>query len=122
MVDYWELVGAAPAGGVENAVTEHSHIDVQLDNRHLLLRGETVRPGLGGEGGRKRGRGKRGRGREGGERDGGREGGERDGGREGGERDGGREGGAEGRKGWKNKINIPHSFPHSCQRSFELVL
>ena len=42
VADYWEMVGAAPAGGVENVVTEHSHIDQQLDNRHLMLRGETV--------------------------------------------------------------------------------
>jgi asparaginyl-tRNA synthetase len=42
VADYWEMVGAAPAGGVENVVTEHSHIDQQLDNRHLMLRGETL--------------------------------------------------------------------------------
>ena len=42
VADYWEMVGAAPAGGVENVVTEHSHIDQQLENRHLMLRGETV--------------------------------------------------------------------------------
>lgn len=42
MADYWVLVGSAPAGGIENVVTEHSHIDQQLDQRHLLLRGETV--------------------------------------------------------------------------------
>ena len=42
LADYWVLVAMAPAGGVENAVTEHSHIDQQLDQRHLMLRGETV--------------------------------------------------------------------------------
>jgi asparaginyl-tRNA synthetase len=42
VADYWEMIGAAPAGGVENVVTEHSHIDQQLDNRHLMLRGETL--------------------------------------------------------------------------------
>jgi asparaginyl-tRNA synthetase len=42
LADYWVLVGTAPAGGVENAVTEHSHIDQQLDQRHLMLRGETL--------------------------------------------------------------------------------
>ena len=41
--DYWELIGPSPAGGVENVVNESSHIDVQLDQRHLMLRGETVR-------------------------------------------------------------------------------
>lgn len=40
--DYWELIGPSPAGGVENVVNESAHIDVQLDQRHLMLRGETV--------------------------------------------------------------------------------
>ena len=40
--DFWELVGSSPAGGVENVVNENAHIDVQLDQRHLMLRGETV--------------------------------------------------------------------------------
>ena len=40
--DYWELVGSAPAGGAENLVNEDSHIDVQLDQRHMMLRGDTV--------------------------------------------------------------------------------
>ena len=41
--DYWELVGSSPAGGAENLVNEESHIDVQLDQRHMMLRGDTVR-------------------------------------------------------------------------------
>ena len=40
--DYWELVCGSPAGGVEGVVTETSHVDVQLDQRHLMLRGDTV--------------------------------------------------------------------------------
>ena len=40
--DYWELIGTSPAGGVENVVNENAHIDVQLDQRHLMLRGEAV--------------------------------------------------------------------------------
>lgn len=40
--DYWELVGASPAGGADNLVNEESHIDVQLDQRHMMLRGETL--------------------------------------------------------------------------------
>lgn len=40
--DYWELIGPSPAGGVENVVNESAHIDVQLDQRHLMLRGETL--------------------------------------------------------------------------------
>lgn len=42
VADYWELVGPSPAGGAENLVNESSHIDVQLDQRHMMLRGETV--------------------------------------------------------------------------------
>lgn len=40
MVDYWELVGLAPAGGADTILNEESHPDVQLDNRHILIRGE----------------------------------------------------------------------------------
>ena len=43
--DYWELVGPSPPGGVEMVVNESAHIDVQLDQRHLMLRGETVSGG-----------------------------------------------------------------------------
>ena len=42
MADYWQLVGASPAGGVEDVVREDSRADLQLDQRHLMLRGETV--------------------------------------------------------------------------------
>ncbi|RWS25912.1 asparagine--tRNA ligase: cytoplasmic-like isoform X1 [Leptotrombidium deliense] len=40
--DYWELVGNAPPGGIEHVLNEESHIDVQLDQRHLMLRGELL--------------------------------------------------------------------------------
>eukprot|EP00731_Ephydatia_muelleri_P016686 Em0009g1110a len=40
--DYWELVGGSPAGGAENLVNEESHIDVQLDQRHMMLRGDAL--------------------------------------------------------------------------------
>ncbi|XP_064390802.1 asparagine--tRNA ligase, cytoplasmic-like [Halichondria panicea] len=40
--DYWELVGGSPAGGVESVVSDKSNIDVQLDQRHLMLRGDVL--------------------------------------------------------------------------------
>jgi len=42
VVDYWELVGLAPSGGADNVLNEEAHVDVQLDQRHMLLRGENV--------------------------------------------------------------------------------
>lgn len=41
-VDYWVLIGAAPAGGAESILNEEAHPDVQLDNRHILIRGENT--------------------------------------------------------------------------------
>ena len=43
MVDYWELIGPSPPGGADNVVNEESLVDVQLDQRHMMLRGDTVR-------------------------------------------------------------------------------
>ncbi|CAG2169504.1 unnamed protein product, partial [Oppiella nova] len=40
--DYWELIGVAPAGGVDHVLNEESFIDVQLDQRHLMLRGKVL--------------------------------------------------------------------------------
>uniref|UniRef100_A0A8C5LS88 Asparagine--tRNA ligase, cytoplasmic n=1 Tax=Leptobrachium leishanense TaxID=445787 RepID=A0A8C5LS88_9ANUR len=40
--DYWELVGLAPAGGADNLLNEESDVDVQLNNRHMMLRGENM--------------------------------------------------------------------------------
>ena len=37
-VDYWEVVGKAPAGGVEAVVSESSEVDLQFDMRHLMIR------------------------------------------------------------------------------------
>jgi len=38
--DYWELLSNAPPGGLEANINKDSHPDVQLDQRHLLIRGE----------------------------------------------------------------------------------
>jgi asparaginyl-tRNA synthetase len=45
-VDYWELIGASPAGGADNLLNEEAHVDVQLDNRHIMIRGENVSTNL----------------------------------------------------------------------------
>ncbi|KAK7075186.1 Asparagine--tRNA ligase, cytoplasmic [Halocaridina rubra] len=39
-VDYWKLVGESPAGGAEAEINKLSNPDVQLDKRHLMIRGE----------------------------------------------------------------------------------
>lgn len=41
--DYWELVGPSPPGGADNLVNEDSLVDVQLDQRHMMLRGDVVK-------------------------------------------------------------------------------
>lgn len=41
-VDYYKVVGLAPAGGADTLLNEESHPDVQLDNRHIWIRGETA--------------------------------------------------------------------------------
>jgi len=40
--DFWELVSNAPNNSIESVVNKESHVDVQLDQRHLLLRGEKL--------------------------------------------------------------------------------
>ncbi|XP_056105188.1 asparagine--tRNA ligase, cytoplasmic-like isoform X2 [Rhinichthys klamathensis goyatoka] len=40
--DFWELIGLAPAGGADNLLSEESDVDVQLNNRHMMIRGENI--------------------------------------------------------------------------------
>uniref|UniRef100_T1IU83 Uncharacterized protein n=1 Tax=Strigamia maritima TaxID=126957 RepID=T1IU83_STRMM len=41
-VSYWELICGAPAGGAEALLNEEAHVDVQLDNGHMMIRGENT--------------------------------------------------------------------------------
>lgn len=41
-VDYWQLIGLAPAGGADTILNEDALPDVQLDNRHIMIRGENT--------------------------------------------------------------------------------
>lgn len=42
LCDFWELIGLSPAGGADNLLNEESDVDVQLNNRHMMLRGENL--------------------------------------------------------------------------------
>ncbi|XP_066592579.1 asparagine--tRNA ligase, cytoplasmic [Prorops nasuta] len=41
-VDYWELIGPSPPGGADSILNEEALPDVQLDNRHIMIRGENT--------------------------------------------------------------------------------
>ncbi|XP_031840261.1 asparagine--tRNA ligase isoform X1 [Nomia melanderi] len=41
-VDYWRLIGSSPPGGADSILNEEAHPDVQLDNRHMMIRGENT--------------------------------------------------------------------------------
>lgn len=42
IVDYWELIGLAPAGGADAILNEQALPDIQAANRHIMIRGENT--------------------------------------------------------------------------------
>lgn len=41
-VDYWTLIGLAPAGGADSILNEEALPDVQAEQRHIMIRGENT--------------------------------------------------------------------------------
>lgn len=42
LVDYWKLIGLAPPGGADAILNEDALPDVQIENRHIMIRGENT--------------------------------------------------------------------------------
>lgn len=41
-MDFFRIIGDSPPGGAETILNEDALPDVQLDNRHIMIRGENV--------------------------------------------------------------------------------
>ncbi|CAF1173940.1 unnamed protein product [Adineta steineri] len=42
VADYFEVIGHSPPDGADTLLNEEFHPDIQLDNRHMMLRGENI--------------------------------------------------------------------------------
>lgn len=41
-MDFFQIIGESPPGGADTILNEDALPDVQLDNRHIMIRGENV--------------------------------------------------------------------------------
>ncbi|KAK2707283.1 asparagine--tRNA ligase, cytoplasmic-like [Artemia franciscana] len=46
IVDYWELICGAPSGGPYSVLDKNTNFDLQLDNRHIVIRGTNTSKNL----------------------------------------------------------------------------
>lgn len=41
-VDWYQVIGTAPSGGIDDVLNESANIDTKVENRHLMIRGENT--------------------------------------------------------------------------------